>query len=43
MFIAEDKMVALDTRLAKLFTPVEKFMDFSLLGAGAVARYSGEF
>jgi polysaccharide biosynthesis/export protein len=42
VFIAEDNLVALDTRLAKLLTPVERVFGFSLLGVGTVSRFSGD-
>jgi len=41
LFVAEDKMVALDTGLAKLTAPFERIMGFSLLGAGTATRFSG--
>jgi polysaccharide export outer membrane protein len=41
LFVAEDKMVALDTGLAKLTAPFERVMGFSLLGVGTVTRFSG--
>jgi polysaccharide biosynthesis/export protein len=41
VFIADDPMVALDTRLAKLFAPFERVMGFSLLTVGTVTRFSG--
>ena len=41
VFIAEDKLVALDTSLAKLFAPAERIFGFSLLGANTVSRFSG--
>jgi polysaccharide export outer membrane protein len=41
LFIAEDKLVAADTRLAKVFAPLERMMGFSLLGVGTVTRFSG--
>jgi polysaccharide export outer membrane protein len=41
LFIAEDKLIAFDTGLAKLTAPLERIMGFSLLGAGTVTRYSG--
>jgi polysaccharide biosynthesis/export protein len=41
LFIAEDKMVAMDTHLAKLLAPFERVMGFSLLGVGTVTRFSG--
>jgi polysaccharide biosynthesis/export protein len=41
VFVAEDKMVALDTGLAKLTAPFERIMGFSLLGVGTVTRFSG--
>ena len=41
VFIAEDKLIALDTGLAKLTAPFERIMGFSLLGVGTVTRFSG--
>lgn len=41
LFIAEDKMVAMDNKMAKVFAPFERIMGFSLLTAGTVTRYSG--
>jgi polysaccharide biosynthesis/export protein len=41
VFIAEDKMIALDTALAKIIAPAERVMGFSLLGVGTVTRFSG--
>jgi len=41
LFIAEDNLVALDTRIAKILAPVERIFGFSLLGAGTVTRFSG--
>jgi len=41
VFIAEDKMVALDTGLSKLIAPFERVMGFSLLGVGTATRFSG--
>jgi polysaccharide export outer membrane protein len=41
VFIAEDRLIALDTGLAKLTAPLERVMGFSLLGVGAVTRFSG--
>ena len=42
LFIAEDRLVALDTRLGKVFAPLERMMGFSLLTAGTATRYSGK-
>ena len=42
LFIAEDKLVALDTGLAKLLAPAERVMGFSILGAGVATRFSGK-
>ncbi len=42
VFVAEDKLVALDSRLAKVFAPFERAMGFSLLGAGTATRLSGK-
>jgi protein involved in polysaccharide export with SLBB domain len=41
VFVEEDKMVALDTRLAKLFAPFERMMGFTLLGTETATRLSG--
>jgi polysaccharide biosynthesis/export protein len=41
VFIAEDKLIALDTGLAKIIAPMERIMGFSLLGVGTVTRFSG--
>ncbi|MBN2580001.1 MAG: polysaccharide biosynthesis/export family protein [Pirellulales bacterium] len=41
VFIAEDKMIALDTSLAKITAPFERIMGFSLLGVGTATRFSG--
>jgi polysaccharide biosynthesis/export protein len=41
IFVAEDRLVALDTGLAKLFAPMERVMGFTLLGAGTATRFSG--
>lgn len=42
VFVAEDKLVALDTQLAKIITPVERLMGFTLLGTATVTRLSGK-
>lgn len=41
IFIAEDKLIALDTNLAKFTAPLERIMGFSLLGVGTATRFSG--
>lgn len=41
IFVAEDKLVALDTALAKLISPLERIMGFTLLGTGTATRLSG--
>jgi polysaccharide biosynthesis/export protein len=41
VFIAEDKLVAADTMLAKIIAPIERVVGFSLLGAGAATRFTG--
>jgi polysaccharide biosynthesis/export protein len=41
VFIAEDKMIAFDTAIAKITAPFERIMGFSLLGVGTVTRFSG--
>jgi polysaccharide biosynthesis/export protein len=41
VFVAEDRMVALDNRMAKMFAPFERLMGFSLLSVGTTTRFSG--
>ena len=41
VFIAEDKMIALDTSVGKFTAPFERIMGFTLLGTGTVTRLSG--
>jgi len=41
LFVAEDKKVAWDNKLAKTFAPLERIMGFSLLTVGTVTRFSG--
>jgi polysaccharide export outer membrane protein len=41
VFVAEDKLVAFDTQMAKLTAPLERIMGFVLLGTGTVTRLSG--
>jgi polysaccharide export outer membrane protein len=41
VFIAEDKLVAFDTKIAKITAPLERIMGFTLLGTGTVTRLSG--
>lgn len=41
IFIEQDKLIALDTQLSKLITPLERLMGFSVLGAGTATRLSG--
>lgn len=41
VFIAEDRLVAFDTKIAKLTAPFERLMGFTLLGAGTATRLSG--
>jgi hypothetical protein len=42
VFVAEDKMVALDTGLGKLLAPFERAMGFTLLGTNTATRLSGK-
>jgi polysaccharide export outer membrane protein len=42
VFVAEDRLVAFDTSLAKLLAPFERGMGFVLLGTGTVTRLSGK-
>jgi len=41
IFVAEDRMVALDTTIAKLTAPLERVAGFILLGTGVTTRLSG--
>lgn len=41
VYVAEDKMVAFDTRLSKLIAPFERIMGFTILGTETVTRLSG--
>ena len=41
VFIAEDKLVAFDTQIAKFTAPLERIMGFVLLGTGTTTRLSG--
>lgn len=41
VFIAEDKLIAIDTGLAKIISPFERLMGFTLLGTGTATRLSG--
>ena len=42
VFIAEDKLVAFDTYIAKITAPLERLMGFTLLGTGTATRLSGK-
>jgi polysaccharide export outer membrane protein len=42
VFIAEDNLVAFDTRLSKMLTPVERLFGFSTLGVATISRFSGK-
>ena len=41
IFVAEDKLVAFDTGLAKFMAPFERLFGFGTLGASTVTRFSG--
>jgi protein involved in polysaccharide export with SLBB domain len=41
IFVAEDKLVAFDTNLAKVLAPLERAMGFTLLSTGTATRLSG--
>ena len=41
VFIAEDRLVAFDTKIAKLTAPFERLFGFTLLGTGTATRLSG--
>lgn len=42
LFVAQDKMVAFDNKLAKTLAPFERIMGFSLLSVGTATRFSGK-
>ncbi len=42
LFVSEDRMVAFDNKLAKVFAPFERIMGFSLLTVGTATRFSGK-
>ena len=42
IFIAEDRLIAFDTHIAKLTAPLERVMGFVLLGTGTTTRLSGK-
>lgn len=42
LFVSEDHLVAMDNKLAKVFSPLERMMGFSLLTVGTVTRFSGK-
>jgi len=42
IFIAEDELVAVDTRIGKIVAPIERVMGFSLLGVGDLEPVQGE-
>jgi len=41
VYVAEDKLIAFDTGLAKLTAPLERIMGFALMGVGTTSRFSG--
>jgi polysaccharide export outer membrane protein len=41
VFVAQDKLIAMDTGIAKLTAPFERIFGFSLLGVSTVTRFSG--
>jgi len=42
VFVAEDKLIAFDSSLAKLLAPMERAMGFTLLTVGTATRLSGK-
>ena len=42
LFVQEDKMVAWDNKMAKVFAPFERLMGFSLLSVETATRFSGK-
>jgi len=41
VYVAEDKWVAFDTKIAKITAPFERIFGFSILGADTATRFSG--
>jgi len=41
VYVAEDKLIAFDTGIGKLISPLERIVGFTLLGTGMVTRLSG--
>ncbi len=41
VYVAEDRLIALDTNLGKFIAPLERIMGFTLMGTGVVTRMSG--
>ncbi len=41
LYIAEDKWIAIDTAIAKVLSPLERIMGFSILGAETATRFYG--
>jgi len=41
VFIAEDKLIAWDTKISKFTAPLERMIGFTLLGTGTATRLSG--
>ena len=42
VFISEDKLIAVDNKLVKVLTPIERVMGFSILGVNTITRFSGQ-
>ena len=42
VYVAEDRLIALDNHLAKIIAPFERIMGFTLLGTQTVTRLSGK-
>jgi polysaccharide biosynthesis/export protein len=42
VFVAEDRLIAFDTHLAKVLAPLERAMGFTLLSTGTATRLSGK-
>ncbi len=41
VFVAEDKLIAMDTAFGKMIAPLERVMGFTILGTSTVTRLSG--
>jgi hypothetical protein len=42
LYVAHDRLVALDAAIAKVLSPVERLFGFTIYGTGAMSRLSGK-